>query len=376
LATDLGPTNEHIQKWTLRLCEEHRQISYQYNLKLKCPLIEIIDYQSLWGSWDPLTRTIRLSLRLLWDHDWHTVVQVFKHEMAHQIVSELMGGEADHGADFQLACEMIDLQGDFCKAKGDISRPIEHWREEFRRNQNSKLMVKVEKLLALAESSNENEAALAMQRVRDIYHRHNLQQMEKKSEQDFAYTVVTHKKKRFENYQSLAASLITSYFFVNVVFSEEYDTRKCTSYKTLEILGRKENVLMAEYVYYFLLNQLDILWKLHKQNHPSSARLKRSFFLGALNGFEQKLKDQELTMTIEKNDIHLSTSKQLIVSEQKRLRQYVKKRFPKMSVRGYGQGRVDGDTFAQGKEQGRRLNLRRGVTENKGFGGLLQMGPR
>ena len=46
--------------------------------------------------------------------------------------------------------------------------------------EDEKLLRRAEKLLALAESDNENEALVAMERVQELYTKHNLKKIQKK----------------------------------------------------------------------------------------------------------------------------------------------------------------------------------------------------
>src|SRR5438046_2789047 len=93
--------------WIQQLYEEHRQICFLYRLKLKTPVIRLADWQGKWGEWDPLTRTITLSTLLIRQFRWDTVLEIFKHELAHQIVTELDGEDEIHGPYFQRACKRL-----------------------------------------------------------------------------------------------------------------------------------------------------------------------------------------------------------------------------------------------------------------------------
>ena len=81
--SELG--REQQQKlWAGRLYEDYRDILYWHRLKMRKPVIAIVDYATFWGRWCPETRTIEISRDLIRSHPWPTVLDVLRHEMAHQ----------------------------------------------------------------------------------------------------------------------------------------------------------------------------------------------------------------------------------------------------------------------------------------------------
>src|SRR3712207_6074324 len=80
---------------------------------MKPPALELTDATSRLGQWDPATRTIQLARKLVVEGGWGQVLEVLKHEMAHQYVFEVLGArdEAPHGARFQEVCARLGIDG-------------------------------------------------------------------------------------------------------------------------------------------------------------------------------------------------------------------------------------------------------------------------
>src|SRR6185503_10148901 len=61
-----------------------------FKRKLLAPSIELADAPSRLGRWVPEIRTIEIARSLAVGHPWGVVVEVLKHEMAHQFVHEVL----------------------------------------------------------------------------------------------------------------------------------------------------------------------------------------------------------------------------------------------------------------------------------------------
>ena len=159
-----------------QLYKEHAEISWYHRAGLKPVVIQIAPMEKNWGTWDPFFRAITLSERLIKEHSWDVVLEILKHEMAHQYVSDQMGlpREASHGPAFKEACKKLGVAAWAARATGDIPDIIPSLRERVLSRDDERLLDRVEKLLSLAQSSNEHEALLAMERVRELYAKHNL----------------------------------------------------------------------------------------------------------------------------------------------------------------------------------------------------------
>lgn len=352
-----------LRAWARELHREHESICWRYGIELAKPMIEISGSSARWGSWDPESRTIRISEALIRKHSWDTTLNVFKHETAHQIVTELFDSGEAHGPLFERACGMIGVPGPFRKAAGDEPHGVEQAADCGTGPENIRMLEKVGKLLSLAGSGNEHEALLAMQKATELIEKYNIDRFEQNRTSDFIYTIINHRKKRTENYQRRICLILQKHFFVDVVFSSLYDPADLRTYRTIELLGAVQNVRIAEYAYHFLMNQMEILWKTYKRKTVAPGRNKRSYRLGLIKGFGDKLDLQAEQRRGARNPGSGADGKihALIPAEDRALREFVKKRFPRLSRSRAAGVRIDRITYLAGVDDGRKLNLHRGI---------------
>src|SRR5688500_15990958 len=76
---------------------------------LRVPLLELGDAEGLLGAWKRQGRVLSLSRALVTEQPWAAVVEVLKHEMAHQYVDEVLRatGQTAHGPAFQEVCRRL-----------------------------------------------------------------------------------------------------------------------------------------------------------------------------------------------------------------------------------------------------------------------------
>src|SRR5688500_8571559 len=76
---------------------------------LRPPQMVLVSSRARLGRWVEATRTIEVSRPLVLEQPWGVVVEVLKHEMAHQYVSEILGerDETAHGPKFRAVCERL-----------------------------------------------------------------------------------------------------------------------------------------------------------------------------------------------------------------------------------------------------------------------------
>lgn len=366
---------DHQQRdraWLSQLHTDHESICWQYGVDLSTPLIEISRSERQWGSWHPATKTIRLAARLIRDHSWDVVTSVFKHEMAHQLVTEHFGDRDGHGPLFARACEMLGVPEQFRGASGDIPRTLPALDDGPQEGRERALIDKTEKLLALARSDNEHEAVLAMAKANELIEKYNLRRIEGRQQTDYEYLIINPGRKRIENFQRKICFILINFYYVKVIFSRLYDARACCHYKTIEIFGSRENVLIAHYVYSFLERKMHSLWKDHQRLHNLPGKGKRSFLLGLLDGFAEKLSTMKKQRQAKTADPARKTqTTALIRAEDRRLDEYIGRRHPRLRTKKPPRTRIHPDEYQAGQHQGRQLTLHKGVNDNLGSSGKM-----
>ena len=391
-STDHGPVKNDPQDdpvtakarlrrlWTEELYREYDNLLFQFRLKLAPPLIIVADLAGVWGRWHAVTRAITINAALIERYSWDVVLEVLKHEVAHQIVSEVMGGDHTHGDAFKRAAAKLGLSEWATRAAGDLPDEIPNWKDRALSADEEKLLRRAEKLLALATSTNEHEALLAMRHVRVLYERHNLERLDARRAARMVHLLIGRGKKRMDAAEQMIGSILVEHFFVKVIFSDTYDARTGERHKVLEVMGAEENVLMAEYVHHFLYRETTALWAAFKRTHGKSEAAKASYMRGVLAGFRDKLaRDRKTGFSGETPpttpDAPLAQSRDALVAlGAKELDQFVATRHPRLVSRSVGRSNFDRSSFAAGQVAGEKLNLRKAVSENQGNRGRFLTG--
>jgi predicted SprT family Zn-dependent metalloprotease len=350
-----------LELWESELRKGYDRINWEYKLKLYPPLIQIVDVSSFWGQWSPHDRKIKISKRLIDNHSWDIVLNILKHEMAHQIDSDKFNGSGDHGEGFKHACKMLCLPIEFQNSNLDVGAKIFNWREtaleDDAQDENHKMIRRVEKLLSLAQSSNEHESLVAMEKVMQIYQIYNVNRIDRNIKSNYIYAIINLKKLRVESYQSAICNVIQEFYFTDVVFSRLYDSKTFKSYQTIELFGTKENVQMAEYVFHFLNSKVLDLWNSFSKINKLSVKFKRSYMIGVLRGFKDKLK----SIKTESMDI-ITSGKMLKLKEQDAdLHQFIRQRYPRLSKGKSSNSSIYSEAFESGKKDGKSIVINKGI---------------
>ena len=353
--------------WTQELYREFSQICYQYNLKLKAPIIEITQMTSRYGDWNPLLRKIRISEDLIFSYPWKYVILVLKHEISHQIVHEVfLENDSSHGRLFKEACLKIGLYEPFSSACFDLNKELPTW-NKIKTSYNHKkpdIVRKIEKLLSLSQSDNRFESELALQKALKLAKDQNYYQEDKTRENNFFQISFNFKTKRISNIKSMVASILQDYFDVSIIFSSEYSASHKTHYKTIEVLGSIEKLIFAEYVFKFLLERSESLWQAFKAFQNISKNIKatkNSFQIGLLQGFRSKLKAQVDTVY---KDEHKKTNTLVCIYNQE-LKNFTKKLFPKIRHSQSSSYSIINDIYEKGVKEGYSLKLQKPLRKEK-----------
>jgi hypothetical protein len=258
--------------------------------RLRRPTLEFTDTTARLGRWMREWRRLDLSRALLLNHGWGVLVEVLKHEMAHQYTDEVMGAldEGAHGPTFRRVCEE---RGFDARAVGipEVS-PSHH----------APILDRVAKLLALAESSNEHEAQAAMNAAQRLMLKHNLEEISVGRAEALNYRHLGAPTGRVSEAERILANILSEHFFVDAIWVPVWRPTEGKRGSVLEICGRLENLEMSEYVYSFLMQTAARLWSEHKKSLGiRQNRDRRAYVAGVMAGFRQELKEQQRRNTKE-----------------------------------------------------------------------------
>ena len=335
--------DDQCRGWVLLLSQEYLKLQNELPplAKLQMPMIAVNEtIKSSWGLWDASNRRLTLSYRLLREHSWEQTIQVFKHEIAHQIVSELykVDNEPAHGPFFQKACLLLGIPGDASVA--------------FEKNQTqSKLLAKIDKLLALGESSNHNEAESALRKAHELALRHNIDLKALKDSTQYSFRVIGPRKKRLAAHYTIIMNILQEFYFVKALMTRRRD-EKGDPQTQFEIYGFPQNLDLAEYVFDFLIHQGHVEWDKFKKAHGRAvSKEKKSFLHGMYAGFGEKLREQHA---------QLEEEHELIWTGDPALENFFKDRNPSTRTVSRG-GRINPDIHNAGHEKGKQLKINAGL---------------
>jgi len=308
--------------------------------KLVAPTLHLVPYASRLGLWRRDTRTIEIARPFVLAEPWGAVVEVLKHEMAHQYVHEVLGesGETAHGPAFRATCARLGIDE---RASGV---PRGHTADAG----EARSVQRIAKLLVLAESANRSEAEAAAAAAQRLMLKYNL---EVHGKRDYAHRHLGRPSGRVGEAERLLAMILGKHFFVEVIWVPVYRAAEGKRGSVLEICGTHANLAMAEYVHGYLLHAGEQLWEQHRRAHGVRGnRDRRTFLAGVMSGFAEKLARQTA----------VNKEQGLVWVKDGELSDFLRRRHPYIRhVRHDGHRR--NEAFARGKEAGRALVLRKGV---------------
>lgn len=360
---------ERERNITLRLLYEFKVICHTHQVELTPPIIELVSSKVSLGQWRRESRTISINKHYIENSTWGNVIEVLKHEMAHQICSELFcTDESCHGKDFKDACEVLMVKRSFRKATLD-TQSFEGNSDTVTKDKNPKLQ-KICKLLDLSRSANVFEAEVAFSKAQHMMHKYNFTDSDLKRDDFVKHEVINLKKKQVKRHQAIIAGILSNYFYVEVIRAETYDQQYDNVFKTFEIIGRECNVDIALHCYYYLNDRLEKLWEAHDRSRykGNTLRLKNSYFLGVLAGVERKLfLDDKGKVTDDgiQSQHHCSSSEVLVLSDVA-VQSYIKKRYPNLRKRKNRVLNIDTLMYKAGAKEGEKISLHKTIMKGNG----------
>lgn len=292
--------------WVYKLMESYQTINLEVEKhtqkRLTVPNFVISpDVSKKWGSWHQSSRKMMFSGALLRNFEWKAVEHVMRHEIAHQIVSEIFNMDCygvSHGEAFKRACLIVDIEPRRCESADFL--------HSFKGTGSSPMVEKVQKLMIKAndESVPEKEAELFMRKAKELMFRHDIEVKDVMgSERVWVKRPFGPNFKRFPQYMHDLGRLLNSHY--NVQHIQTYGPDRT---KRLELFGEPSNLDIAEYVGHALLNQAEHLYSEYKKEsakEDAKKRLeakeegryyrkysrisKRSFMEGLVSGYTSKL---------------------------------------------------------------------------------------
>jgi predicted SprT family Zn-dependent metalloprotease len=348
--------SQELRRALLReLLAEYQNLNATFfKRKLKPAGIELSAASTRLGRWVPAIRTIEIQEQLVLTRPWGVVVEVLKHEMAHQYVHEVLGVQAEtsHGPAFREVCEKlgIDAAAAGMPQAAAVGDP-----------EAIKVFERIAKLLALAESPNQNEAQAAMAAAQRLMLKHNIDSVSARAERGYTFRHLGEPTGRVTEAERLVSAILGSHFFVETIWVPAYRPHDAKWGSVLEVCGAPPNVEMAAYVHDFLHHTAAQLWRDHKRAaRITGDRDRRTFLAGVMAGFHEKLQAEK-----KKNQ-----EQGLVWVRDADLEGFYRKRHPRIQhVRHRGSRRTE--AHAHGREAGRNIELHRPLEGGKTAGPRL-----
>jgi hypothetical protein len=310
------------------------------------PVLELGQTSTRYGQWDGGTRTITLQRAFVLESEWGVVVEVLRHEMAHQFVDEVLGqpDETPHGPAFRAVCEKMGIDP---RASG-LPLPSSGSLDE-----DARILTRISKLLALAESSNAHEAELATAEAQRLMLKYNLAT----TPSGYSFRHLGRPTGRVTETERIVGGLLGEFFFVEAIWVPVWRPLEGKRGSVLEICGAPVNLEMATYVHGFLFGTADRLWTTYRSTRGLEGnRDRRTFQAGVMAGFREKLEAERRH--------HQEVG--LVWVGDGDLRHYFRRRHPYVRT-VHGSGHARNEVHTDGRAAGRNLVLHRPI-ETRGPG--------
>ena len=330
--------------------------------KIRSPLFSLQGMKDRWGTWHKEKREISLSRDLVFHHSWCAVREVLLHEMAHQLADEVLGAcaEPPHGPKFQEACRELRANP---RASGQYPTLDQRLSREWTDGKD-KILSRVKKLMALAESPNRYEAEAAMTKAHGLIAKYNIDLLHRGLRQEYVSVFVGPAALRHPLEDYCLANLLQDFYFVQGIWVPAYVVEKGKMGRVLEISGTFNNIRWASYVHDFVRHFIRTQWNKYNRRRGLSRARQTDFATGIIEGFRSKL--ESLGKEEERTSTHA-----LMKREDPDLKIYLAFRYPHTARISTGFGRKDPVVRKDGKQIGKNLVIAKGIETPKGKRGLL-----
>lgn len=300
--------------------------------------IVAFEHKSTLGFFDSHCYQIGINKTLMYSADVQTISNILRHEIGHLFTYLKHGNTVSaHGHEYHSVCRSFGWNKEIYEAKTNIKLDITQETNE------TKIISKVQKLLALASSSNQFEAEQATIKANQMLLKHNLDLVKEKHSKDIPTTYVKrtlHGKRCAQKHKAIYQ--ILKHFFVTPIFN--YGSNGFY----LEVIGEKTNIILADYIASFLDHELENLWKHARMNNfkMKGTNAKNNFMKGIAKGYSQKI-----------NSIHQQIEKKSLICLNNSLEQHFKRAYPRTGNLKSSKSNFCKDSHNLGQKMGKNLSI-------------------
>lgn len=295
------------------------------------PSFMFFDSTKTLGEWNPQSRMMRFSRQFVMTASRFEIVEVLKHEMAHQYVSDVLGvtDETSHGPAFRMVCKRHGI--DARASSSGLSAAAQ-----------SKIDT-IQKLLRLGESDNPNEAKVALKQAQALMRRYGLDEFAvgDGGEETLGAIRLGSSFKRIPAYAKALGGVLVEHFSVRGIWISHDNGSQ------LELVGEHGQLEISAHVHDYLLAEAERLWARRGEH---SKRAKDDFFEGIIIEVSKSLGVAKL----EANEPGLVVHDEARIAE---VTAFYKARYPQTGTVG-GSRKRRGKAFGDGREAGRDVKIR------------------
>lgn len=212
---------------------------------------------------------------------------------------------------------------------------------------------KIQRLLQLAQSSNQHEAELALAKAQALMLEHELSEDEVSGSSDdrpswvFVDAFVGNRRSP-ESY--FVEAIVQEFFFCEIVHVRQFYWHARDNKSIVQIFGDERHAIVARYVFVFLMRTFKNLWAERKRRDALNNSSRRSYYYGLHEALAVKLRERQAeamsdktetagsTMIRLKNDVSAALAEQLPDIKAGR-----KPKSVSLDAEGYCCGLQDGD---------------------------------
>jgi len=330
-------------------------VNAELRKRMRKPLFALRDFKNRLGYWSSEKREIGLSRQFVLNHSWSDIREVLYHEIAHQFTSEVLNAyrEPAHGSGFQNACRMLKANP---KATGTYI-PLSQQIFQTSECDSDKIRLRIQKLMALAQSSNFYEAEAAMIKAHELMAKYETEQIVRNAPRDYFSILVGQPALRHFGEDYSLAHLLMDYYFVKGIWVSAYVVEKGKMGRVLEISGTARNLQIATYVFDFIGRFIDAEWDRYNTDGKMNRYRKTDFATGILSGFKIKLEQESSAGKT------VSTALSLIPITDLQLKQYFSARYPRIGTLQRKSRPYHPDVVSDGTDIGKTLVIRKGISQ-------------
>ncbi len=333
--------------------------------KILKPSIEFAESKTKhgWYSPPPLNK-ITINFALLMEHPWYAVLDIFYHEVAHQLVHFLCPeaiNESPHGKAFHDMCRRIGAN----PTARESYQTLDEWLSQKQDDQGDPLIERVRKLLVMAEKGDEHEAEVALSKAVEIMAKYDISEEHLDQKEQYVTVALGEPKRTIQLDERMMAQFLHEMFSITAIMvhvpaitTDRYGHKKAAECRQFFMCGTTRNVKIAQYVRDSVLSHIELEWtKYCQQNHisPSLQHRKRDFAYGVISALRDKMRGN-----IEKE------TRALIVASSHELNDYFTTRFPHIRNVTHGNVNMDQNALAAGKQVGSDLTIKPGIEKPQG----------